>query len=699
MFRIKLLPTLPSLLSAPERPLIHRDLSWLQFNERVLDEARASSLNPLLERVKYLAITSSNLDEFFMIRLASLGKTIRSNARYRPINMSVVRRLEAIRDSLLENVAKFGAKQAEVLDSLIPELAASNIFIVRKASESPETAELGKKAFEKEIFGKLAPPETFSVQKLNDLKNLSVGLIFPGGLWFRIPRNLPSMLSHEEKGKVYFFFLDDLLATCLGPHFGIRGEPGMVRLTRDADFTADLEEEDPASIPDIVRTGIGGRERGAPVRLQYNGTFPQGFLDQARTALKLTTGQILPAPHTFYLQALWTVVKSTPEKIAAKPGLRHPALKSHQPKAFLDTNTSIFDKIKQHDFMLHHPYDSFDAFVSFIEAAANDPSVIQIEQTVYRVDAQSPLLKILKEASARKKVRVIIELRARFDEVNNLKLADELRRAGAEVTYGFGQLKLHAKVALVTRREPGGLRHYTHLSTGNYNATTAKMYTDLAILTAHPEIGADARIFFDAAFQGEIPQGFKHLVSAPTRMHRRLLNHIQQETTAARDGKKTRIVAKVNALVDTGVVEALYGASRAGVQVDLIVRGACSLIPGVKGLSENIRVISVVDRFLEHSRIYYFESQRAMYLSSADWMPRNFFSRLEIAFPVLDPKIYAFIRDVLLPTYLSDNIKARELTHQGTWKRRSAKTGAVTIRSQAEFEKLAGRDYSGTPLN
>jgi len=699
MFRIKLLPTLPSLLSAPERPLIHRDLSWLQFNERVLDEARVSSQNPILERVKYLAISASNLDEFFMIRLASLMKTIRSNARYKPINLSILRRLESIRDSLLENVAKFGAKQIEAMDAVVPELAAANIFIVKRAADSPETLEMGRQAFEKEVFGKLAPPETFSLQKLNDLKNLSVGLIFPGGLWFRIPRNIPGVMSWESKGKVYFFFLDDLLATYLAPRFGIGGKPGLVRLTRDADFTADLEEEDPASIPDIVRSGIGSRERGCPVRLQYLGDFPDGFLEQARAALKLTSAQVIPAPQTFFLHGLWTVVRTTPEKLASKPGLRYPAFHAKQPKAFVDGKGNIFDKLKLRDYLLHHPYDSFDAFISFIEAAANDPSVTQIEQTVYRVDSQSPLLKILKDAARRKKVRVIIELRARFDEVNNLQLADELRKAGAEVTYGFGQLKLHAKVALVTRREAGGVRFYTHLSTGNYNATTAKMYTDLAILTAHPEVGADARIFFDAAFKGELPQGFKHLVTAPTRLHRRLLSHIQEETQAARQGKKTRIVAKVNALVDGGVVEALYGASQAGVQVDLIVRGACSLIPGVKGLSENIRVISVVDRFLEHSRIYYFESQRAMYLSSADWMPRNFFARLEIAFPVLDPKIHAYIRDVLFPTYFSDNLKARELTHQGTWKKRSAKNGAVLMRSQVEFERLAGSEYRGTPLH
>lgn len=698
MFRIKLLPTLPSLLSARERPLIHRDVSWLQFNERVLDEARASSGNPLLERVKYLAITASNLDEFFMIRLSSLAKAIRSYSRYKPVNYSLTKRLEGIHDSILENVAKFGAKQAEVLDLIATDLEKHGIHVVKRINDDPKAKELAAPIFEKELFPQISPPQTFDPLKLAELDNLQVGAIFPGGLWFKIPRNLPTVIRAEKGGEVYFFFLDDLLATFMGAMFGLKGAPGLVRLTRDADFTADLEEEDPASIPDKVRSGLGSRERGTPVRLQYWGNLPTGLLPSAASALRLSERQVLPAPGTFHLHGLWSVLRETPEKLASKDGLKYPALKGRMPKAFSEEG-GIFDKLKQSDFLLHHPYDSFDAFVALVEAAAKDPSVQMIEQTVYRVDAASPLIQILKDAAAKKRVKVVIELRARFDEFNNLRMADELRRAGAEVSYGFGKLKLHAKIALVTRREAGGIRRYTHLSTGNYNATTARMYTDLAIVTANQEIGNDARVFFDAVLKGDIPQGFKHLVSAPTRMHRRLLTHIQAETQAAARGEKTRIVAKVNALVDEAVVDALYGASQAGVQIDLIVRGACSLIPGVKGLSENIRVISVVDRFLEHSRIYYFESQKAMYLSSADWMPRNFFSRLEIAFPVLDPRIYGYIRDVLVPTYLSDNLKARELTHQGTWKRCTAKSGAAPVRSQFIFEKLAVEEYDGTPLH
>jgi polyphosphate kinase len=313
-------------------------------------------------------------------------------------------------------------------------------------------------------------------------------------------------------------------------------------------------------------------------------------------------------------------------------------------------------------------------------------------------------------------VGVIIELRARFDELNNLSLADELRKAGVEVAFGFGKLKLHAKVALVTRVEPDGpekgLRKlYTHLSTGNYNAQTARTYTDLAILTANPEIGSDARHFFDSVWEGEVPTAFRQLVSAPTKLHKLLLAQIQAETAAARAGRKARIVAKVNALVDPLVIDALYEASRAGVRVDLIVRGACSLIPGVKGLSEHIRVVSVVDRFLEHSRIYFFGDSRQLYLSSADWMPRNFFSRLEIAFPVQDSRLRRYIEEIIIPAYLADTVKARELTPQGTWKKRGMTQvrgvlggatesvfGKKPIRSQWLFQELAARNYKGTPL-
>jgi polyphosphate kinase len=717
MLQLEFLPTLPSLLAQSKIPLIHRDLSWLQFNERVLAEANQAT-NPLLERIKFLAISSSNLDEFFMIRVASLGRSIQSRASRdggSRAQHEEARWLERVRDNILEAVAKFGARQLEALDLLSAELEPEGLQIVRGAQPGELAYDVGKRLFEEQILTRLTPPEGFSQAKLNLLENLQLGVLFRGGVWFRIPRNLPPVLAAREVPEgagtqTYFFFLDDLLSCHLGEAFRLEGPCGIVRLTRDGDFTVDLEEEDTESIPDIVRTGLGSRERGRPMRLQYYGEVPEELLSNSVTSLKLVHGQLLPAPGTLCLHGLWAVVNQAPEDVARRPGLAYPSRPSIIPPP-LQVPAQNFERVRKQDVLLHHPYDAFDGFVSWIREACADPEVTQIEQTVYRMDALSPIMEALKLAARHKKVRVIIELRARFDELNNLSLAEELRKAGVEVAFGFGKLKLHAKIALVTRREGETRRYYTHLSTGNYNAFTARQYTDLAILTAHPEIGADARLFFDSVFSGEVPASFKQLIPAPARLHRLLVSHIQAETQAAQAGRKARIVAKVNALVDAAVIEHLYQASQAGVQVDLIVRGACSLIPGVKGLSDRIRVISVVDRFLEHSRIYYFGDSGRMYLSSADWMPRNFFSRLEIAFPVLDPQLFRYLQDVVIPAYLADTVKGMELTPQGTWKKRTmasvrayrpptaeAVFGKKPVRSQFLFQELAARGYQGTPL-
>jgi polyphosphate kinase len=721
MLKLDFLPTLPSLLVQSRIPLIHRDLSWLQFNERVLAEAQAPA-NPWLERAKFLAISSSNLDEFFMIRFASLGRAIQGAGKADGTRSESALRLERIRDNILEATAKFGARQHEALDMLAAELEPEGIRIVRHPHESDPAFAIGKRAFEDQILTRLAPPEGFATGKVGLLENHQLGVVYRNGIWFRIPKALPAVLSAREGGIAYFFFLDDLLASHLGAAFRLEGAAGFLKLTRDGDFTVDLEEEDTESIPDVVRTGLGSREKGRAVRLQYWGDVAEEMLQQIIAALKLIPGQVLPAPSTLCLHGLWAVVNQTPEEIASRPGLKYPSRSSTVPAALREGPESeagsIFARLRRHDVLLHHPYDSFDSFVNWIRASCRDTQVTRIEQTVYRMDALSPVIEALKQAARTKTVRVIIELRARFDELNNLALAEDLRRAGVEVAFGFGKLKLHAKIALVTRNETDqdgdGAVHerlYTHLSTGNYNAYTSRQYTDLAVLTANREVGEDARSFFDAVWRGEVPSSFRQLVPAPTKLHRLLVSQIQAETQAAREGRRARIVAKVNALVDEAVIEQLYQASRAGVQVDLIVRGACSLIPGVKGLSENIRVISVVDQFLEHSRIYSFADSRKMYLSSADWMPRNFFSRLEIAFPVIDPELYRYLDEVLIPAYLSDTVKARELTPQGTWKKRTlssvrsvrpavseALLGKKPIRSQLLFQELAANQYAGTPL-
>jgi polyphosphate kinase len=704
------LPTLPSLLALPGSPFIHRDLSWLQFNERVLNEARDAS-NPLLERVKFLAISQSNLDEFFMIRYAGLARSITAQQKSNP---EQAERTAEIRDNILETVAQFIGRQADTLESLSFELEAAGIQIIRGASEGEPAFEAGEKVFQEQVLPTLTVPVPFKFAELPDLENLQCAILFKGERWLKLPKSLPGVfLSPMAEGGVYAFFLDDLIMTHLESSF----DPiGNLRLTKDGDFSIDLEEEDPENIPDVVRTGLGKRDKGRPVRLQYLGGFEGAFLTQCLNTLKLQPGQLLAAPGSLFFQSLWTLVNQCPEPVLkARPNLKHPAFESRIPRIF-DRPELIFSHIGREDILLHHPYDSFDAFVRFLEIACADPDVKSIEQTVYRMDALSPVIEALKSAAKTKKVRVVIELRARFDELNNLRLADELKKAGVEVHFGFGKLKLHAKVVLITREEKdeaGNPREmlYTHISTGNYNSATARLYTDLAVLTSRKEVGQDARHFFDLVFQEEVPSNFKHLVAAPTRLHRRLVAHIQQEAAAAKSGLKGRIVAKVNALVDHEVIDQLYMASQAGVQIDLIVRGACALIPGIQGLSENIRVISVVDRFLEHSRIYYFENARAIYLCSADWMPRNFFSRLEIAFKITDPLLYRYLVEFVIPIYLSDAVKARELTPLGTWKKRTATSAksnfsaslktlfkGLPLRSQFLFEELARREYAGTPL-
>ncbi|MGQ0643956.1 MAG: polyphosphate kinase 1, partial [Elusimicrobiota bacterium] len=591
------IPTLPYLLAAPGRAFIHRDLSGFQFIERVLAEAR-SSANPLLERAKFLAISSSNLDEFFMIRYASLDRSVRASKSVRD-RAHLIR----VRSTVLEMAAAFTAKQAETLDLIGSGLEARGVRVVRSPEPGTPAYDRGRALFERKILSQLPPPEPFRPGSLAFVQNVQAAALFAGDLWFRVPVHLPPVFVEMSDGpekEAWIFFLDDLLAAHLGPAFRLPGEPGFLRLTRDGDVLMDLEEDASVS-PDVVRSGLGSRDRGRPVRLQYAGNVPGDVINRCLSALRLLPRQAFPAPGALSLHGLWSAVNQLPEDVRARPGLALPPPAPIVPGPFR-ARAGLFDKVRERDLLLHHPYDSFDGYVNWMQAACEDPDVESIQQTVYRAGVPSPVLDLLKEAASKKRVRVVIELRARFDELNNLRLADELRRAGAEVAFGFGKLKLHAKLALVARREEGKIALYTHMSTGNYNAATARQYEDLAVLTAHPELGEDARLFFDEVCAGRMPGPFKRLVPAPARLHKLLLQLIQAETDAARQGRPARIIAKMNAVVDEVIVQALYDASRAGVQTDLIVRGACSLVPGVKGLSENIRVISVVDRYLEHSR-------------------------------------------------------------------------------------------------
>lgn len=682
-------PTLSYLLLDPARPYIHRDLSWIQFNERVLAEALSRS-NPLLERLKFLSISYSNLDEFFMIRFAALlrslaGTKIEENRA----------NLSRVHGTVLESTRKLGRRQTRIFDLLRREAAGHNIFLHLRAPVESPAFELGRKIFEEKILPFLISKSRFSYSSITELQNLQFLVYLNKELYFELPRSLPATFWETQEGKLHGFFLDDLVLSHIGHTLPIKEKPAILRITRDGDFTIDLPEADTESIPDLIRKNLGTRDKGRIVRLQYQGHFPRDFIEEAADHLKLDLRQCLKAPGTACLQGLFSFASAAAQ--TQGNSLTHPELRSLVPVPFEEAERPyLFDALKQLDFILHHPYDSFDAFLFWLKNACDDPDVVMIEQTIYRTEAVSKIIDMLKEAAPRKKIKVILELRARFDESNNLMVAEELARAGAEVKFGFGALKLHAKITLVTRKEGEKTVRYTHLSTGNYNARTARQYTDISILSGNQEIGEDARHFFDSITKKVVPSNFKQLVTAPIKLHQRIRTLIKAETEAAKAGKKARVVAKVNALVDEKIIEDLYLASQAGVQVDLIVRGACSLIPGVKGLSENIRVISIVDRFLEHSRIYYFESSEVVYLSSADWMPRNFFSRLEIAFPVLDKRIYRFIAEVLLPGYLKDNIKARRLNSRGKWVK--ANPTGQAHRAQEYFEDLAARYYLDSPL-
>jgi polyphosphate kinase len=688
---------LNALLLNPEQPFIHRDLSWLQFNLRVLEEAKLKS-NPLLERVKFLSITSSNLDEFFMIRMAALGRSI--STEFRRGDKKQLMRLHRIRSHILNSVRFFVDEQAEILDSLKKELKGAGIHIVTDVRESDRVFQLSQRVFGEFVLPELSLPEPLSATaRIPHLTNLQIGALFGKDAFLAIPKKIKQAFSGKIEDQIYIFFLDHLLEAHLGAAFSYNEPPFLVRLTRDADMSVDLGETDPESMPDAVLTNLSKRDLGRPVRLQHKGAADAPMLATLEKTLRLSTQQLFATPRSLCLHGLWAVTNDVPSELRSSSQLTYKPLPPSVPAEF-HAKQNIFDVLKERDFLLHHPYDSFDAYVNWIQMACDDPNTTMIQQTVYRMDALSPVIEALKLAAKRgKRVRVVIELRARFDEVNNLRLTDDLRNAGVEVAFGFGKLKLHAKVALVARDENGVTKLYTHLSTGNYNSVTARQYTDLAILTVNPEIGEDALHFFDSICRSHVPQTFKKLVPAPMKLHRKILHLIESEIAAAANGKPARIVAKVNTLVDHAVIEKLYQASNTGVKIDLIVRGACSLIPGIKGLSENIRVFSIVDRFLEHSRIYYFESTNALYLSSADWMPRNFFSRLELAFPILDQRIHSYIAQVLLPTYLSDRVKAWELSSSGTWHKRSSPASKeLKIRSQFYFAELAERSYHGTPL-
>ena len=687
--------------SEPSSTLVNRELSWLAFNERVIEEAEDTS-HPLLERLKFLAISQTNLDEFFMIRVAGLRAQLSAEVTERSVDgLTPGEQLDASRRA----VKKMIQRQTRCLvDDLIPRLADAGITISPIASLDEARRALAGEYFRRTVFPVLTPlafdpghPFPFlsnlSLNVAAELKNPETGAVQFARV--KVPPMLPRLvpLRRIVLGKkkldpehADFVFLEDLIQANLADLF-----PGMTvlsswlfRVTRDADI--EIQEDEAGDLRATIEHELRQRRFGAVVRLEVAPKTPKKIRKLLVKQLEVQDEDVYEVPGPLGAGDLLALARLDRKELKDAPFT--PAV-----PACLAVGRDIFAAIREQDVLLHHPYDSFSPTIELIERAASDPKVLAIKMTLYRTNPDSPFIPaLIRAAEQGKQVAVLVELKARFDEENNIEWANALEEAGVHVVYGVVGLKTHAKIALVVRREKDEIRRYVHLSTGNYNSLTAKVYTDLALLTARPEFGDDATELFNSLTGCSLRASYQRLVIAPRDLHRRSIEWIERETKNARDGKPAGIKAKMNALLDPAVIRALYEASQAGVPIDLAVRGVCSLRPGLAGVSESVRVRSVVGRFLEHSRIFAFENggRPEVYLSSADWMPRNFFRRVEVAFPLVDPTLARHAREILDDS-LRDTARARELRSDGTYVRVAPAEEDRPFDSQAHFLEEARR--------
>jgi polyphosphate kinase len=653
-------------------PFLNRELSWLEFNARVLEEAK-DGRNPLLERLRFLCIFHSNLDEFFMVRVASLIRRIEDeDTEPDPAGLSPERQLESVlarvRD-LLQTVTNLYKKQ------LVPTLAKEGIRILRPDEFSPAQERFVDEYFEREVFPLLTPLAVDRAHPFPRLGGLSVNLavlletdadtelrlaILP------IPARLPGLCRLPAETGADYCWLEDIIRPRVGRLFaGYRPRSiATFRVTRDAEM--ELDDEGYDDFLRMLQSELRKRQRGTPIRLEHEEGIAPELLALLQDGLVLEAARTITKRVPLDLRALLP--------LADLPGydhLRWPPQVPRRPLRFLE-DRSIFDIIRDGDVLFHHPYESFDPTVEFIQTAADDPQVLAIKQTLYRTSGKSsPLLKALRRAAeAGKLVTVLLELTARFDEEKNIGWARDLEDAGAHVIYGIAGLKVHAKIALVVRREPDGIRRYVHLGTGNYNEKTARLYTDLGLLTADEQTGTDASGFFNTITGYSEPPAFRRLVMAPNELRDKCKALIRREADRARSGQVSGILAKMNSLVDRSIIAELLAAGQAGVKIRLNVRGICCLRPGVPGISENIRVVSIVDRYLEHSRVFVFRNggETEVYASSADWMPRNLDRRVELMFPILAEDCRNRVIESLEAQF-SDNQKARFLGPDGNYTR------------------------------
>ncbi len=662
----------------------NRELSWLEFNRRVLEEAE-DTRHPLLERVKFLAIFSSNLDEFFMIRVSGLKDQIDAGVTSTPPDgLTPSDQLTAIRTLVLPMMRE---QRRYFYADIMPQLTAADIHLLRYDQLTLEEQDRMREYFRSDVLPVLTPLAFDPGRPFPHISNLSLNLACwvngPSGRHFarvKVPTSLPRLVPVVDGTR--FVWLEDVIAANLGILFpGHEIEQAYsFQVIRDADM--EIQEDEAPDLLETIEQGLRQRHFGPVVRLVVDEAMPEDMVALLMENIEVDPSDVYPLQPPLGMSSLWALMALN------RPELKDPAFVPSVPPQLRDVKTSeeLFAAIRKGDILLHHPYDSFKPVLDFVNAAATDPDVLAIKQTLYRVGRNAPVVRSLLEAQRNgKQVAVLVELKARFDEESNIGWARALEAQGVHVVYGLVGLKTHSKVTLVVRREAGGLRRYLHLATGNYNAVTAGIYTDLGLLTCDPEMGADATEMFNTLTGYSTQQFYRSLLVAPGSMRERITALIERETEHALEGRPARLIFKMNSLVDERLIRAIYRASQAGVQVDLIVRGICCLRPGVPCVSDNIRVISIVGRFLEHSRIYYFENggEPEVYLGSADLMPRNLDRRVEVIFPVKDPAIGSYIRHTLLEVELHNNVRARVLQPDGRYIRRKPREGEPTIDSQA----------------
>ncbi|MBI3892536.1 MAG: polyphosphate kinase 1 [Candidatus Wallbacteria bacterium] len=663
----------------------NREMSWLAFNERVLEEA-LDTTKPPLERLKFLCIFSNNLDEFFMIRVAGLKQQMGASIlELSPDGLSAKEQLKRISERVHELIASHGRCLRE---EVWPLLAGNGVVIHAYRSVTQETRASVDEFFRTEVLPVLTPLAVDPGHPFPHLLNLGLNMGFlltsrdrDGEDLFavvQVPSVLPRLLPLRGLGAGYnYLLLEDAIAQHADDLFpGYRVTASFpFRLTRDADL--EIAEDEADDLLESVEQSLRHRNQGDAVRLEVSPDAPQELIDSLITDLQIHPKDVFRIDGALNLGDMMTLFNLDMAQLKDPP---------FTPRGLgREKGESIFHRIRVGDILLHHPYDSFDTVLSLVSEAATDPRVLAIKQTLYRTSGDSPVVRaLIRAAEEGKQVTAIVELKARFDEKANIQWAKALEEAGVHVVYGLLGLKTHAKVCLVVRREDTGIRRYVHFGTGNYNPRTARIYTDLGFMTCRPDLGADATELFNLLTGYSKFDRWRKLLVAPQNMRARLLALIERETEHAKAGRGGRIVAKMNSLADEKIIDALYRASQAGVAIDLIVRGICCMRPAVAGLSDNVRVTSIVGRFLEHSRVFHFANggDDEVYIGSADWMTRNLDRRVEILVPIEDPVLRDRLVVEVLGTCLADNVQARELQPEGAWVRRLPQAGAMTVNAQ-----------------